>query len=100
MVGAGVLSTHLILVALVGLVVPVVEDHVAAFLEGQEIGTDRIVLMGESLGSGVAVELATAERFAALVPGAAIAVIPEAGHLPMIEREEAFLDAVRPFLAD
>ena len=40
------------------------------------------------------------ERFATLVPGAKIAVIPEAGHLPMIEREDAFLDAVRPFLAD
>ena len=57
-----------------------------AFLEHQEIGTDRIVLMGESLGSGVAVELATAERFAALVLESPFTSIPDvaAGHYPYL----------------
>lgn len=60
------------------------------------IQAPTLIVHGQSDGL---VSTSYAERFAALVPGAAIAVIPEAGHLPMIEREDAFLDAVRPFLA-
>ena len=37
------------------------------------------------------------ERYAQLVPGALIETIPEAGHLPHIERPEAFVAAVTSF---
>ena len=38
------------------------------------------------------------DRYAKLVPGARIVTVPEAGHLPQIERPEAFVDAVVSFL--
>jgi pimeloyl-ACP methyl ester carboxylesterase len=38
------------------------------------------------------------DRYAKLVPGARVVTIPEAGHLPQIERPEAFVDAVVSFL--
>jgi pimeloyl-ACP methyl ester carboxylesterase len=46
------------------------------------------------------VPLAHAEALAALVPGARLAVVPEAGHLPHLERPEAFVDVVEAFLGD
>jgi pimeloyl-ACP methyl ester carboxylesterase len=38
------------------------------------------------------------ERYAKLVPGARIATIPEAGHLPHIEQPERFVAALAAFL--
>lgn len=40
-----------------------------------------------------------AEAFATLVPNGRTVTIPEAGHYPMIEQEDAFLQAVGDFLA-
>ncbi len=57
-----------------------------AFLDGLGIGADRIVLYGESLGCAVAVELAAARPFAALVLEAPFTSIPDvaAGHYPYL----------------
>jgi len=41
---------------------------------------------------------AYAHEFARLIPRARVAVIPSAGHLPMIEQEDAFTTAVSGFL--
>jgi pimeloyl-ACP methyl ester carboxylesterase len=38
------------------------------------------------------------ERYAKLVPGARIATIPEAGHLPHIEQPKAFVASIASFL--
>ncbi|TQM79087.1 pimeloyl-ACP methyl ester carboxylesterase [Saccharothrix saharensis] len=43
--------------------------------------------------------VAVAERMHAAIPGSALAVIPGAGHLPNLERPDAFSDAVERFLA-
>lgn len=39
------------------------------------------------------------ERMAAIIPGAELVVIPDAGHMPMWERPDAFATAIGPFLA-
>jgi pimeloyl-ACP methyl ester carboxylesterase len=41
-----------------------------------------------------------AKEFARLIPNARIQQIDQAGHLPMVEREDAFIDAVERFLAE
>jgi pimeloyl-ACP methyl ester carboxylesterase len=41
-----------------------------------------------------------AEEFARLVPNARVQQIDQAGHLPMVEREDAFISAVERFLAE
>ena len=45
------------------------------------------------------IPLADGHDFAAKIPGAHLTVIPQSGHAPSIERPEAFLKAVEPFLA-
>ena len=63
------------------------DGHAALkFLDGQGIGADRIVLYGESLGCGVAVELATTQPFAALVLEAPFTSVPDVGasHYPYL----------------
>jgi pimeloyl-ACP methyl ester carboxylesterase len=45
------------------------------------------------------IPLAHGERWRALLPDARLAVIERCGHLPMLERADAFLEIVRPFLA-
>ncbi|WP_290690563.1 MULTISPECIES: alpha/beta fold hydrolase [unclassified Haematobacter] len=44
------------------------------------------------------VPVAYADAFARALPGAQVRVIPNAGHLPMIEAEDAFVSAVTDFL--
>lgn len=39
------------------------------------------------------------EQIRGLVPGSRLALIPGAGHMPMWERPDAFVDAIGPFLA-
>jgi pimeloyl-ACP methyl ester carboxylesterase len=41
-----------------------------------------------------------AEEFARLIPDARVQQIDQAGHLPMVEREDAFINAVERFLAE
>lgn len=41
---------------------------------------------------------AHAEEFARRIPSATLATIPGAGHLPMVEQEDAFFAAIEPFL--
>ena len=51
------------------------------YLRGQEVGPERIVLYGESLGTGLAVRLASGQNFAAMVlesPYTSIAAIAQA----------------------
>jgi pimeloyl-ACP methyl ester carboxylesterase len=43
---------------------------------------------------------AYAEEFARLTPDARVVTIDGAGHLPMVEREDAFIEAVETFLAE
>jgi pimeloyl-ACP methyl ester carboxylesterase len=59
------------------------------------IGAPTLVLHGESDGL---VPMAHAETLAGLIPNARLQVIPEAGHLPMLEQEAEFLSAVEKFL--
>lgn len=54
-----------------------------------------LVLHGESDGL---VPVAYARELAGRIPDATLVTIPGAGHLPMIEAEDAFLDAVTRFL--
>ena len=60
------------------------------------ITAPTLVVHGASDGL---IPLAHARALTALVPGAELTVIPEAGHLPMIEQVEAFVDIVEGFLA-
>jgi len=60
------------------------------------ISVPTLVIHGESDGL---VPLAYGEEFARLIPHARFVPIAGAGHLPMIEREDAFLSAVGAFLA-
>lgn len=57
-----------------------------AFLAAQKIAPERTVLYGESLGSGVAVELASQTRVGALILEAPFTSIPEVGghHYPFL----------------
>ncbi|MGD9892458.1 MAG: alpha/beta fold hydrolase [Dehalococcoidia bacterium] len=43
---------------------------------------------------------AYAEEFARLIPNARVQPIDQAGHLPMVEREDTFISAVEQFLAE
>jgi triacylglycerol lipase len=44
------------------------------------------------------VPLSEGRDFAAKIPGARLVIIPDCGHAPCIEKPDAFLGAVRPFL--
>ncbi|MGE0572456.1 MAG: alpha/beta fold hydrolase [Dehalococcoidia bacterium] len=55
-----------------------------------------LVVHGEQDGL---VPVAYADEFARLIPGAKVARIAGAGHLPMVECEDAFVEAVEGFLA-
>jgi pimeloyl-ACP methyl ester carboxylesterase len=59
------------------------------------IRAETLVVHGERDGL---VPPAYADAFARAIPGARTAIIAKAGHLPMIEQEAAFLDAVGGFL--
>lgn len=59
------------------------------------IEAPTLVIHGESDGL---LPIAYAEEFARLIPGATLAMIPEAGHLPMIEREDEFVTVTEEFL--
>jgi pimeloyl-ACP methyl ester carboxylesterase len=54
-----------------------------------------LVVQGASDGL---VPIAYGEELARLIPGAELVTIAEAGHYPMIEREDAFIEAVEGFL--
>ena len=60
-----------------------------------EIGCPTLFVHGTS---DALIPARASERAAALVPGARLALIEGAGHLPMRERPEAFHDALRGFL--
>jgi pimeloyl-ACP methyl ester carboxylesterase len=60
-----------------------------------EIDAPALVLVGESDKGDFR---AIAERLAAELPNARLAVIPSATHLPSLEQPAAFEAAVRPFL--
>ena len=61
------------------------------------ISAPTLVVHGESDGL---VPLGHAREFVRLVPDAKLAVIPQAGHYPMIEREDEFVPVVEKFLSD
>jgi pimeloyl-ACP methyl ester carboxylesterase len=54
-----------------------------------------LVVCGASDGL---IPTAYAEAFHAAIPGSHVAILNGAGHLPMLEQREAFVDAVRGFL--
>jgi pimeloyl-ACP methyl ester carboxylesterase len=54
-----------------------------------------LVVWGASNGL---IPTAYAEAFHAAIPGSRLAILNGAGHLPMLEQREAFVDAVRRFL--
>lgn len=60
------------------------------------IEAPTFVLHGESDGL---IPMAYAEEFARLIPDARLVRIAGAGHLPMLEREDEFVEAVEGFLA-
>ncbi|MCH6552090.1 MAG: alpha/beta fold hydrolase [Planctomycetes bacterium] len=55
-----------------------------------------LIVHGESDGL---IPVAYADEFARLIPTASVVRIAGAGHLPMIEREDEFLERVEAFLA-
>ncbi|MPZ99947.1 MAG: alpha/beta fold hydrolase [Dehalococcoidia bacterium] len=59
------------------------------------VKAQTLVVHGESDGLIPAVY---AEEFQQLIPDAEVARLPAAGHLPMIEREDDFIDTVEAFL--
>lgn len=59
------------------------------------LGVPTLVLWGES---DRVVVTAYGEAYAKAIPGARFEVIPEAGHYPYLERPDAFVSAVVPFL--
>lgn len=61
------------------------------------VDAPTLVVHGASDGL---VPRAHAEALQAGIPGARLEVMPEAGHLPMLERPEAFVALVERFLAD
>ena len=61
-----------------------------------EIRVPTLVVVGES---DWIIPPSASRVIADGIPGADLAVIPEAGHFPFIERPEAYADAVRRFLA-
>jgi triacylglycerol lipase len=67
----------------------VVKDHLA------KITIPTLVVWG---GSDELVPLDAGKAYAAGIPGAKLAVIPECGHGPSIEKPKEFLAAVLPFL--
>ena len=60
------------------------------------IAAPTLVLHGAADGL---VPPAYAAEFGRLIPNARVQIIDDAGHLPMVEREDAFLRAVEDFLA-
>lgn len=73
---------------------PMAERGLCRRLQYLEVPT--LVVSGEADGL---VPPSYARRFAELVEGAQLTIIERAGHYPMIEREDAFLEAVEAFLA-
>jgi uncharacterized protein len=65
-----------------------------AFLEREGVAPDRLVLYGESLGSGVAVELATQHEIAALILEAAPTSVAEVAqcHFPYVPAARLITD--------
>ena len=59
------------------------------------IGVPTLLVWGEADGI---VAPAYGEAYRALIPGAALRVIPEAGHYPHLENPDAFLDTIAAFL--
>jgi len=49
-------------------------------------------------GSDAIVPLDAGKAYAAGIPGAKLAIVPECGHAPSIEKPKEFLDAVLPFI--
>jgi pimeloyl-ACP methyl ester carboxylesterase len=60
-----------------------------------EIACPTLVMVGEGDGGF----LATSEELARGIPGAKVALIPDAGHQPQLETPAAWLDALIAFLA-
>ncbi|MDA0365687.1 MAG: alpha/beta hydrolase [Chloroflexi bacterium] len=60
------------------------------------VSTPTLIVHGESDGL---IPSAYADEFARLLPNAEVARISGAGHLPQVEREDAFITAVETFLA-
>jgi pimeloyl-ACP methyl ester carboxylesterase len=55
-----------------------------------------LVIHGDSDGL---VPVAVAEEFARLIPDARLVRVEAAGHLPMLEQADVFVDAVEKFVA-
>lgn len=55
-----------------------------------------LIVWGESDGQ---IPVDYAKAFNALIPGSELVVIKEAGHLPMLEQPDAFIEAVESFLS-
>jgi pimeloyl-ACP methyl ester carboxylesterase len=61
------------------------------------ISAPTLVVVG---GSDRLIGVPYGEAFASRIPGARLAVVPEAGHQPMLEQPEAFQEVVTSFLAE
>ena len=61
-----------------------------------EIGVPTLVMVGES---DWLIPPSASRVIAEGIPGAELVVIPDAGHFSLVERPEAYADAVRPFLS-
>jgi len=73
-------------------------DDPATFLDDQMgvITIPTLIVWG---GDDRIVPIADGRDFAAKIKGARLAIVPDSGHGPMIEKPHAFLDAVSGFLA-
>ena len=71
-------------------------DPAAALASMKDIAAAVLIVVGElDAMTGVSV----ADRFAEVLPDAAVAVVPGAGHFPWVDQPDAFRDAVAAFLA-
>ena len=62
----------------------------------RRINVPTMLIWGASDG---VVPVAYAEAYGAMIPGAMLTVIPEAGHLPQVEQPDLFLQHVLSFAA-
>lgn len=69
---------------------PALDAEIAA------LSLPTLVLTGAADG---VIPVSDSERLAAMIPGAALAVIPDCGHVPQEECPRAYLEAITPWLA-
>ncbi|MCQ8240073.1 alpha/beta fold hydrolase [Rhizosaccharibacter radicis] len=68
-----------------------------AFVDGR-LGAIRVPTLVVWGGDDRLVPLADGRDYAARIAGARLVVVPDCGHAPPVERPQAWLDAVQPFL--